>query len=148
MATVGRLAGALLAVTENVTYLIGELKEPLHYSEAGYQDPGERDIKVRPITVLKPLSKAEDGLGEVVPGLPRGDCFQTALEGTPLADLLAHFFLIRRNGIVSERLWRLVIESSPSVTAPGVRPHLADAAWLAQTPWPVWEAVRDAVLRC
>jgi hypothetical protein len=147
MAIVGRLAGALLAISDQATFLIGELKEPLDYGEAGYRDPGDRNIKENPITVL--LSREgmrDDAKAEL--RKPKGDCFTTSLEGKELADLLAHFFLIRRNGIVSERLWRLVMDSSKATLPPGPGPRIADAAWLASTPWPVWEAVRDAVLRC
>jgi hypothetical protein len=149
MAWVGRLAGALLVVTEGETYLIGELKEPLNFDEAGFDHPGERDIKVQPITRLSRLVRGSNE-GD---WRPYGDVFATSLEGQPLLDQLAHFFLIRRNGIVSERLWRLVMESSKLVpsendAAISTGGRCVDATWLGTTPWPVWEAVRDAVLRC
>ena len=142
--------------TEGETYLVGELKEPLSFEEAGFDHPGERDIKIQPITRLTRRSSGANDRGIDGEWRPRGDVFATALEGQPLLDQLAHFFLIRRNGIVSERLWRLVMESSWPLSVEngaescvgGGDAKRVDAAWLGTTPWPVWEAVRDAVLRC
>jgi hypothetical protein len=51
--------------------------------------------------------------------------------------------VIKRNGSVSERLWRLV-------TQPEVHEGKAeiDARWLGEVPTAIWQIVQDTVLRC
>lgn len=85
-----------------------------------------------PETLAPPYTRA---LPEAVPlaaalRLDAGDA-------ADLASRLAARLLIERNGSVSERLWRLVAAS------PDGR-----AQWLVDIPAPVWEIVRDTVLRC
>jgi hypothetical protein len=58
-------------------------------------------------------------------------------EPAALARLVAARLLIARNGSVSERLWRLLTHDAA-----------ARAQWLIEVPAPVWEIVRDTVLRC
>jgi hypothetical protein len=58
-------------------------------------------------------------------------------DGEALARTVAARLVIQRNGSVSERLWRLV--SGDGATR---------LQWLVDVPAPVWEIVRDTVLRC
>jgi hypothetical protein len=60
--------------------------------------------------------------------------------GEALAHTLAAKLVIARNGSVSERLWRLARGEG----ATG-EPRLQ---WLVEIPQPVWEIVRETVLRC
>ncbi|MGH8582743.1 MAG: precorrin-3B C(17)-methyltransferase [Gammaproteobacteria bacterium] len=136
MACVGRLAGAILAETEGRWFLIGNTKEPCDFRLAGFEPPPEIDA----------LKQAYIAL--TVAGTPRIDplCLTLALEGDALAQLLARRFLIVRNGSVSDRLWRLVIDVDEEDEMPEA--DEIDAQWLAEVPDRVWEIVRDTVLRC
>jgi hypothetical protein len=58
-------------------------------------------------------------------------------DGAAVARVLAAKLVIQRNGSVSERLWRLV--SGDGATR---------AQWLVDVPQPIWDIVRDTVLRC
>jgi len=69
------------------------------------------------------------------------------LEGEALARVLAERFIITRNGSVSERLWRLVIQCG-RVDDEDTPAGAVDARWLGAMPAPMWQIVRDAVLRC
>jgi hypothetical protein len=133
MARVARLAGAILAATEGRYYLVGDLKEPCDFARAGFEPPGEliagspayrRLSAVRPITLDPPV-------------------LVVALEGEELARRLTEFLVIKRNGSVSERLWRLV-------TQPELNEGKAeiDACWLGAMPPAIWQIVQDSVLRC
>jgi hypothetical protein len=68
------------------------------------------------------------------------------VEGEALARLLVDRFVIQRNGSVSDRLWRLVMD-------PKREGHVAldsriDARWLGKIPAEIWQVVREAVLKC
>lgn len=54
-----------------------------------------------------------------------------------LADIVTARLVIARNGSVSERLWRLITHEGAT-----------RAQWLVDVPAPVWEIVREQVLRC
>jgi len=135
MALIGRLAGALVAETGGHFYLVGNTKEPCDWKAAGFVAPAQVDAVVRPYIVL-----ANGGAARVAGLRARVD-----VEGEPLARLLADRLLIRRNGSVSERLWRLIV--SPGGEPPREDAEV-DARWLGEVPGPVWEIVRDTVLRC
>jgi hypothetical protein len=142
MARVGRLAGAILAETEGAYYLIGNPKEPCDFARAGFEPPVAIDAVARPFVRLGRCGPIETiALGATV--------LRVELEGEALARALADRFLIARNGSVSERLWRLVID--PSGESDGDGEEIAaeiDARWLGQIPAPVWRVVRDTVLKC
>lgn len=135
MARVGRLAGALLAETDDQYFLVGDLKEPADFEAAGFASPGEIDAVQRPYVELEPRGKVELAPPYLVLGT----------EGEALAAMLAHRFLIRRNGSVSERLWMVVTQPHGEEVDPEDE---VDARWLGEMPAPVWDVVRDAVLRC
>jgi hypothetical protein len=137
MAYVTRLAGAILASSEGEYFLVGDLKTPCDFDAAGFQSPGELDVKERPFIRLTATAG---------PRLPQEPVLLMDLEGEALAQKLADCFIIKRNGSISDRLWRLVMESSKT-TSLGELPAV-DGRWLAGTPDEVWEAVRDSVLRC
>lgn len=137
MAYITRLAGAILASSEGEYFLVGDLKTPCDFGAAGFHAPGERDIKENPFVRLT-ISTG--------PRLPEAPVLYMDVEGEELARKLADCFVIKRNGSISDRLWRLVTESSQVATF-GERPAI-DGRWLAGTPPEVWEAVRDSVLRC
>ncbi|WP_437860041.1 hypothetical protein [Sorangium sp. So ce363] len=55
--------------------------------------------------------------------------------------------MIDRSGSVSERLWRRVYSPDAPLDGAGSRVE-RDARWLAGIPEPIWQLVRDNVLRC
>jgi hypothetical protein len=68
------------------------------------------------------------------------------VEGEALPRLLAQRFLIERTGSISERLWRLTLGESDEHDREVA--DAIDARWLGQMPEPIWNIVREAVLRC
>jgi hypothetical protein len=136
MGRIGRLAGAILAETEGRFFLVGNPKEPCDFEATGFEDPGPIDALARPFIELR--SKRPIAI------LP--PTIEVTTEGEPLARLLAGRFLIARNGSVSDRLWRLVVDPGTSGDDPG--DSVVAARWLGEMPDPIWQIVRDAVLRC
>jgi hypothetical protein len=133
MAQIARLAGAILAETEGRYYLVGDLKEPCDFPRAGFEPPGELETggpAYRSLSATRPIALEPPVL-------------TVALEGEELAKRLADFLVIKRNGSVSERLWRLV-------TQPEINEGRAeiDARWLGEIPRGIWQIVQDTVLRC
>ncbi len=137
MARVGRLGGALLAETQGEYYLIGNTKVPVDYRAAGFEPPDEVDALKSPYIRLTPLGEAK-----VAPPVLVLD-----VEGEELAKKLVKRFVIDRNGSVSDRLWRLVWSPEDPLDEPEETAE-RDARWLGQIPDPIWQLVRDTVLRC
>ena len=140
MARVGRLAGALLAETEGTYFLVGNTKQPCDWRSAGFAPPSV-DPSAVPFVKIAPLRPIELG----------SPCLTMNVEGEPLARTLAQRFLVERNGSVSERLWRLVIhrgDSDDEGAEPARPPLSVDARWLGEMPAPLWNLIRDTVLRC
>ena len=136
MARVGRLAGAILAETQGEYFLVGNTKAPCDWAAAGFEAPVELDPPKRPYLKLQRCG----AVNLASPSLA------LAVEGEELARTLAQRFLIERNGSVSDRLWRLVIlrgDPDASDTQGEI-----DARWLGDMPAPLWQIVRDTVLRC
>jgi hypothetical protein len=129
MARVARLAGALLAETEKRYFLVGELKEPCDFQAAGFEPPGPIDAKARPFIALHPVRAIELSSPRLL----------VELEGEALAIGLADRLLIERNAAVSDRLWRAILDG---------RSGDVEAAWLLEIPRPLWQVVRDGVLKC
>src|SRR5688572_21804767 len=111
MARVARLAGALLLETrppiplgapapEWQYYLIGNTKEPCDFGSHGFEAPGEIDAVQQPYLRLSPTRAFTITL--TPPWLHLG------IEGKAAAELLAARLLIKRNGAVSDRLWRII----------------------------------------
>jgi hypothetical protein len=136
MSRVGRLAGAILAVTGGEFFLIGNTKEPCDFEAAGFESPGELDALKRSYVKLA-------NRGDVTLAPPY---LTLELEGEALAALLGERLLIKRNASVSDRLWRLLVD--PTGQDEPVANEAIDARWLAEIPAPIWEIVRDTVLRC
>jgi hypothetical protein len=136
MARVGRIAGAILAETGGEFFLVGNTKEPCDFEAAGFESPGEIDALGPRYMRLAPRRTVE----LTAPYL------RLDLEGEALAVMLAERLLIERNASVSERLWRLLIDSSGQEELP--EDEAVDARWLAEIPAPIWGIVRDTVLRC
>lgn len=139
MARVGRLAGALVIETvvggEAAWFLAGDTKVPCDWSAAGFAVPAERDAKrVRLVRLVAAGTPAISGTTLAV-----------GLEGEEAARSVAERLTIDRTGSVSERLWRLVVGDAEA-DAPSER--TVAAAWLCELPSPVWDVVRDAVLKC
>jgi hypothetical protein len=134
MAQVGRLAGAILAETQGQFFLVGNPKEPCDFSAAGFEPPGTIDALARPFIRLTPC-------GSIQMSKP---CMKVAVEGDALPKLLVDRFLIQRNGSVSDRLWRLVMESAGTMAGN----EAVDARWLGEMPVEIWNIVRDTVLKC
>lgn len=139
-AELGRLAGALLLRVDEAFYLIGNLKEPCDFRAAGFVTPAEEiDACAHPWIRLEALEGAR------VPGAVLR--LDTSMAGAALAELVAKRLLIVRNGSVSDRLWRLITGADASgVTSAGA--HGDNGSWLVQIPAPIWDIVRDTVLRC
>jgi hypothetical protein len=131
MSRVGRLAGAILAETEGAFYLVGNTKTPCDFAAHGFEKPVEIDALKNPTLRLSPLREVS-----LVPPY-----LGFELEGEPLARALAARFLIERTGSVSDRLWRLVVDSSGAA-------EVTDARWLGEIPGPIWDIVRERVLKC
>lgn len=136
MARVGRLGGAILAETCGEFFLIGNTKEPIDFEAAGFEAPGNIDAIAQRYVRL--VSRPAAGVTPPYLALE--------LEGEALAALLAERLLIERNGSVSERLWRLLLDPSGLDEPP--RSESIDARWLGEIPAPLWQIVRDTVLRC
>ncbi len=136
MARVARLAGALLLETGGEYFLVGNTKEPCDFRAAGFESPGEIDAVRRPFLPLRAT-----GTVTLVP-----PCLSIGVEGEPAAELIARRLLITRNGSVSDRLWRLIIR--PGVPEDAADAQLVAAGWLGEIPAPIWEIVRETVLRC
>lgn len=134
MAQVGRLAGAILAETHGQFFLVGNPKEPCDFSAAGFELPGTIDALARPFIRLTPCRSIQ--VSE--------PCLRVAVEGDALPRLLVDRFLIQRNGSVSDRLWRLVMESAGKASGTSA----VDARWLGEMPAEIWNIVRDTVLKC
>jgi hypothetical protein len=135
MARVARIAGAIVAQTQDALYLVGHPKIPCDWAAHGIEPPGELDARARPFVRLNARAV------ELSPPVLVLD-----VEGEALPRLLAQRFLIERTGSVSERLWRLTLGESDEHDR-----ELAgaiDAHWLGQMPEPIWNIVREAVLRC
>lgn len=135
MARVGRLAGAILAETGGIFYLVGNTKTPLDWEAAGFEPPVEIDAMKRPFIRLSPRRSCD----VTEPYLA------VELEGERLPALLAERFVIPRTGSVSDRLWRLVTGDEDGG---GPVPKVVEARWLGEVPAAIWEVVRETVLRC
>lgn len=139
MARVARLAGALLAETRRSYYLVGNTKRPCDFAARGFVPPDSIDAVARPYTALTALNE----IALEPPWLA------IDVEGEALPKLLSECFLITRNGSVSDRLWRLVAGLRDEDDDGEQTPVTAiDARWLAGMPKPIWDVVRDCVLRC
>jgi hypothetical protein len=140
MARVSRLAGAILADTEGEFFLVGNTKRPCDWRAAGFAPPVALDALVAPYVRL---ARARETTAVAV----AGPWLAVAVEGEELARRLAARFLIERNGSVSDRLWRLVLRADPDAEEPPPD-TVVDARWLGDVPAPIWEIVRERVLRC
>lgn len=138
MGRVGRLAGALIARTGERWFLVGNPKEPFDFAAAGWDSPGVVDALARPYIELRRAADHDRDYAL------EGSCLEIDVEDEALARLLDERMVIRRNASVSERLWRLVVDTGEATGEAGA----VDARWLAAVPAPVWQAVRDTVLRC
>jgi hypothetical protein len=149
MARVARLAGALLLETrppiplgspapEWQYYLIGNTKEPCDFPAEGFEAPGEIDAVRQPYVRLSPTRTLTITL--------RPPWLHMSVEGKVAAELLAARLLINRNGAVSDRLWRII--TNPDAPEEETTAQRVPAHWLADIPGPIWEIVRDSVLRC
>jgi hypothetical protein len=137
MARVGRLAGAILAESNGEYFLVGNTKIPCDWAAAGFERPVE----------LNPAKHAFLRLSQSGPVALGSPHLLFTLEGEALASELAQRFVIERNGSVSERLWRLVLQRG-DVDAEEEPQGPVDARWLGEIPAPIWQIVRDTVLRC
>ena len=132
MSKVTRLSGAILAQSDGQFFLVGELKEPCNFEAAGFKKPQESDPD-RPMKFkkLEPLRQVQI----------EKDYLEMDTRGEELAEILYKRFVIERNLSVSDRLWR-------AVTFKKNERGVTDARWLEQIPDPVWQIVRDNMLKC
>ena len=137
MGRAARLAGAIVAHSGDEYFLVGQTKEPFAFAEHGFEPPA-KPVEGPPWFVRL------GALGTVKLSPP---LLALGIEGEELARVLAHRFVIERNGSVSERLWRLVLAGGDP-DAEGEPTGDVDARWLGAMPPPFWQIVRDTVLRC
>jgi len=138
-AYVGRLAGALFAQCHDSFFLIGNTKQPCNWQACGLAEPEEVDALKQSfirLTPVKPLEIPAPRLRIEVAGDRPAET---------LAQVMADRFLIERNGSVSDRLWRLILQEGDD---PESLMEEADATWLVEMPPHVWKIVRESVLRC
>jgi len=140
MARVGRIAGAILAESEGQYFLVGNTKEPCDFAAMGFEPPVEIDVLKRPYLRLSIAGRVRF----------QAPWIDLDIEGEALARFLAERFLVERNGSVSERLWRLVIDPDGGPEGRGQPDGMEGipARWLGEVPSAVWKIVRDTVLRC
>jgi hypothetical protein len=134
-ARAARLAGAILLEASGDWYLIGNPKEPCDWEDAGFDPPPEIDATRQPSIRLNGAAH-----------MTNASLLFTAdgIDGSTLTQILASRLLIRRNGSVSERLWRIVTgeqDESDAILC-------TDATWLITLPDRVWDIVRDTALKC
>lgn len=140
MARVGRLAGAILLHTEEAIFLVGQPKVPCDWREAGVEAPNEDELRTRGFARLARTAEPRD--------VPLGPTHITmAVEGERAAELLASRLTIERSRSVSDRLWRLIVLGDRDEDDDDA-PAVVDARWLGEVPQPIWQIVRDTVLRC
>ncbi len=137
MSRVSRIAGAILAESCGQYFLVGNTKAPCDWAKAGFEAPPAIDALAQPFIRLTRVGPVEIA----APWL------EVDAEGDPLARLLAERFLIARNGSVSDRLWRLVLQRGDAEAELGPEQAI-DARWLTHLPPGVWQIVRDSILRC
>jgi len=133
-----RLAGALLLELGEQYFLIGNTKMPCDFPAVGFADPGTIDALQQPVLRLharRAIELAEPYLS-----------FQLDAEPEAIAERVAERLVIQRNGSVSDRLWRLILNPEMPEDDP-LLPVVA-ATWLLEMPKPIWDIVRDTVLRC
>jgi hypothetical protein len=139
MARVGRLAGGLLLETRlgsrAAWFLVGDTKVPCDWPAAGFAPPPERDVIRERFIQLE------------VRGAPSltGTTLSVALDGVEAARVVGERLTVNRNGSVSERLWGLIL-GEDEVEQPTGR--VIPCGWLCEMPTAVWDAVREAVLKC
>lgn len=138
-ARITRLAGAILLEHENQYVLIGNTKQPCNWQREGFEAPAEIDAVKQPFLPLTPIRAILiEGQHLTI------DEFNGSAEG--LAQALASRFLIRRNGSVSDRLWRIVTGERDETGAS--TEQQINITWLIDMPERIWEIVRDAALKC
>ncbi len=133
----GRLAGAILLDYEGECYLIGHTKHPCDFGSFGFEAVDkDRDqaIKIERLT-RKSDSSIRWEESSVIFTLENVSCEDSL---TKLSDI----FLIRRNNMVSERIWGLLIEELDD------HQEALSGQWIIESPGVIWDIVRDAVLRC
>ena len=141
MNRVARLGGALLLDSDGSHFLVGDLKRPCDFAAAGFVPPGPIDALARPFI---PLVRSEAPRVVAGPWLDLGD----HTGGEILAQILAQRLVITRNASVSDRLWRLILSPDPEADEIPPESAVIDARWLAEMPGPLWQIVRDTILKC
>ena len=139
---VSRLGGALLLDSDGHHFLVGDLKRPCDFAAAGFVPPAAPiDALARPFI---PLARTDAPRVVAGPWLDLGD--HSSVEA--LALVLSQRLVITRNGSVSDRLWRLILSPDPEADEIPPESAVIDARWLAEMPGPLWQIVRDTVLKC
>jgi hypothetical protein len=138
-AYVGRLAGAILLQHSEQMFLIGNTKQPCDWTASGVAQPAEIDALKRPFLALAPLRSTEVPKPRLSIAVGEGQVPEA------LAQSLADRLLIARNGSVSDRLWRLLLQEGDD---PESLAEEVDATWLVEMPAHIWNMVRETVLRC
>ena len=133
-----RLAGAVLIECSGQFFLVGRTKEPCNWESIGFTPPPEMLAGESPVAALSAVCSVQVTEPCLV--------FDWPGDAESLAQALAKRLLIQRNASVSERLWRLVTGDGDEESAPAYRE--LDATWLVRMPEPVWNIVRETVLRC
>ncbi len=168
-----RLKGALILIhhkEHDSLCLIGDLKEPCDFSIYGFElaNDGQdsEGVLIEKTRFLRRIPRAnQENEKDVIhsDAIFLENPSASVSKINQLNDHLAQIFLIKRNLSVSERIWNLLIDTSKlgnqgekDVIAQrcGLERHgividtLVHAKWLTTIPLPIWQIVRDQILRC
>ncbi|MEO7161943.1 MAG: hypothetical protein ABI041_03385, partial [Bdellovibrionia bacterium] len=135
---IARIAGGIIFKSGDQYFLVGDFKEPCCFEEFGFQDP---KTLLKDAFEILPLSVIDSGRVDRLPWT-----IAVAFQGEEGAREVYRRFVIYRNSSVSERLTGLVREVSGTLSINNK--SYVDARWLAMTPQPIWEIVRDQILKC
>ena len=137
MLKIGRCAGTLLVEIEDKFYIIGETKEPFDFTSMGLSNP--QALGESPIRLLEQIDTTNPW--------ETASCHyiihQTDQPFQEYLDRLSEIFIIRRNSMISERIWELVARIEEPIPE-----DFWPAGWLFDSPEMVWDIVRDTMLRC
>ena len=134
LAFLGRLGGAMLVQSANEYYLIGKPKQPVDFSEYGFEAPGEYENFTQ--LTVEDAAKTADIKYDMLSSVSAGE----------FALAIYQRFAIYRNSSISERLVSYVTSKSQRVAHNGG--EFTDVRWLAAMPQESWEIIRDSLLKC
>ena len=111
----GRLAGTILMQWQDEYFLIGHTKFPCDFSQHRVESPDKERDEKSAVEKIKPLA------GKQVSWEEGSIIFEAESFGIEESlQKLGEIFLIRRNNMVSERIWELVCNDVASASSKGL----------------------------